>query len=894
MPSGSPFSASAHPGGAGTGTAFGVWLKERRKSLGLTQKDLAERVDCSAVTIEKIESGERKPSGQIAELLAGYFSVPDDERRAFVEFARSSVSAAQLALLTPIDGHSPWRTLRALTTNLPSPPTTFVGREREVDTVCTLLRTSGVRLMTLAGPPGIGKTRLSIEAAERLIPHFEDGVFFVPLASVRDPELVASCIVRSVGLQEGGQQSLLDDLKSHLRDRRTLLVLDNFEQVIAAAPQVSDLLSSAAWLKVLITSREVLRVYGEHEFLVPQLTAIDTRYLPPVERLMEYEAVRLYVERAKAVNSDFTLTDENAPAVLEICIRLDRVPLAIELAAARTSSLTPNEIVKRLDSSLEFLMGGARDLPPRQRALRSAIDWSYDLLDEGERGLFRGLSVFVGGCTLEAAEVVIGARESGASALIPVSRFPAPIEVQDGIASLLDKSLLRREHVHDEMRVSMLETVREYAWGRLVGRGEDELIWERYAAYFLDLAEQARGQMRGPEQRVWLDRLEREHDNFRAVFRGAIERGNAELALRLGAALWKFWLTHGHLTEGRGRLARALALDGTTESPVRADALNAAGNLAHLCGDIPAAQAFYEESLAIRRALDDKRGIASSLNNLALVANMQGDFARTRSLHEESLAIKTELGDSWGIASSLGNLAIAVADQGDYASAQSLHEQSLAIRRELGDKLGIGLSLRNLGTVLAARGAYEAAEASFNESLTIGTELGDRPGAAECLVGLGELEHVRGNYTKAAYFHQQSLEICRELGDQAGIANALLNLYHAARRQGRDRRAATLLRQSLAIRMPAGSRRGIIECLAALAGVALSQGRPETAAQAIGATEAHLNDSGFHLAPIDRIEYELASESTRNMLDGDTWKDALARGRGMSPEQVVALVFGKL
>jgi predicted ATPase/transcriptional regulator with XRE-family HTH domain len=893
-------SADGGARGADAGTAFGTWLKERRKGLGLTQKDLAERVDCSAVTIEKIESGERKPSGQVAELLAACMNVPEDEHRAFVEFARSSLSVARLAEFISFDSRSPWRALYSLSTSLPSPPTSFIGREKEAVAVCALVRMPGVRLVTLAGPPGIGKTRLSLEVAERLVPDFEDGVFFVPLAAVRDPELVASTIAQALRLQQVGKQPPMEHLKAFLRARRALIVLDNFEQIVPAASLVTDLLAAAPWLKIITTSREVLHIYGEHEFLVPQMNVANGKSPLPVEHLVKYEAVKLFVERAKASRPDFTLADGNAPSVVEICARLDGVPLAIELAAARVRTLEPQEIVRRLDSSLELLMGGARDLPPRQRALRSAIDWSYELLNEDERALFRCLSIFVGGCTLESAAAVArvegrGSRVEGRGSGIgngasdTGSRSPTP--VQDTLDSLVDKSLLRREAAQGETRFTMLETVREYAGWRLVGRGEDEATWQRYASYFLGLAEQAKSQLRGTEQLEWLNRLEREHGNLRTVMRGAIERGDGQMAQRMGAALWKFWLTHGHLSEGRKWLQAALDMDREAATQVRADALNAAGNLAHQHGDIAAAQIAYEEGLKIRRSLGDKRAIASSLNNLALVAHAQGDYRRTGALHEESLAIKKELGDRWGIASSLGNLGIAAADQGDYDKAQTLHEESLAIRRELGDRFGVGLSLRNLGTVYAARGDYDAAQQLYNESLAIREELGDKTGVAECLGSLGELEHCRGHYRKAMHLHESSLEICRELADGAGIAYVLLHLSHVAQRQGQARRAATLLRESLTIRKDGNDHRGVLECLAAAAGVAMVQHRPEAAARIVGAAQVALEATGAHLRPVDRLEFERNRDAARTILDEAAWAAALSEGRTMSTDDAIALAL---
>ena len=871
------------------GTAFGAWLKQRRGALGLAQKELAERAGCSAVMIEKIESGDRRPSSQVAQMLAECLNVPVDERRAFVEFARAHLPANQLAVLAET-GSAPWRTLFKRSTNLPSPHTAFIGREKEVEAACALLRLPGVRLLSMTGPPGIGKTRLSLRVAEELMEDFEGNVFFVELAPIRDPDLVIPCIAGALSLREAGGESLLQILKRYLEDKRILLVLDNFEQVVPAAHQVGELLTSAPWLKMLISSRENLHIYGEYEFQVPSLDLPSMSHLPPVERLMEYEAVRLFTERAVAVRPDFTLTPENAPAVVEICNRLDKVPLAIELAAARARTLSPLEIVRRLDSNLELLTGGARDLPPRQRAIRSAIDWSYDLLTEGERQLFRCMSVFVSGCSQQAAEAVCNAEGE------------LKIDVPEGTAALVDKSLVRREEANGETRYSMLETIREYAWWRLVGRGEDGTIRRRYMDYYVALAEQAKAEMKGPQQLAWLDRLELEHNNLRAVLGSALDSGDAETALELAGTLWRFWLTHGHLTEGRKWLAEALEQGKDARDSVLANALNGAGNLACACGDFAAAQPLYEGSLEIRRRQGDKAGMASCLNNLALTAHSRCDYARVKVLHEESLAIKRELGDKWGIASSLGNLGILAADQGDYALARALHEESLRLRRELGDRLGVALSLINLGIAVLAESLNQAepklrdghepnlspAQALFEESLAMRKELADRPGIAECLVRLGEVEHCRGNYDKADYLYHQSLEICRELGDKPGISNALLDAGHVDMRRGHTRQAAVRFRESLAMRRQLNDTRGIIESLAALAGAAASLGEASMAGRLFGAVEGALRSTTFHLYPVDRLEYTRNRASAGSRLSEADWASALSRGATMSLDEAAA------
>ncbi len=856
--------------------AFGSWLKQRRKALGLTQKELAERVECSTVTIEKIESGARKPSSQVAELLAVSFNIPDDERKAFVEFARSKLSDSRLKELTRLDSHAPWRTLHTLASNLPAPRTAFIGRHKEIRTVSDLLRDPSVRLLTMSGPPGIGKTRLSLRVAEELVLEFDDGVTFIPLALIRDPDLVASSIAQALGIHDAGGQPLMDSLKNYLKDKRALLVLDNFEQVMSAAPLVAELLSEARWLKVLVTSREILHTYGEYEFPVPPMSLLDSPHLPPIERLIEYETIRLFAERAKAVRPDFALTAENARAVVEICSRLDRMPLAIELAAVHTRNLTPIQIVSRLDNSLELLTGGARDLPARQRALRSAIDWSYDLLGYSEQLLFRRLAVFGGGCSIESAAAVCDIDGD------------LGITVVEGIEALFDKSLLVKEEIRGELRFSMLETIREYAWWRLVGHGEEQVMQGRHAAYFLWLIEEAKAHMKGSGQLEWLDRSEQEHDNLRAVLRWSLDCSDFEMALRFSSALWRFWLTHGYLTEGRRWLTAALEPGSGVSGAVRANALNGAGNLACACGDFVSAQPLYEESLAIRRSLGDMSGVAHSLNNLAVFAHTQCNFLMSKVLHRESLAIKRELGDKWGIASSLGNLGIVASDQGDYVEAATLHKESLLIRRELNDRLGVALSLLNLGVARFIGGDPSSAQALFEESLAIRKELGDKLGIAECLVKESEVAHYQGSYAKAAYLAQQSLDICREVGDKPGIANSLLALGHAAHRQGQPRHAATLLNESLTIRRDLLDKRGATESLSAIASVAVALGQREKAATLFRMVDHLLITLGFHLQPVDRTEYE-QSKAALGEMPGATALEVEEQGESLEAAMAYAL-----
>ena len=512
----------------------------------------------------------------------------------------------------------PLRTLDTYRNNLPLQPTPLVGREEEVAEVRDLLRGEATRLLTLTGPGGIGKTRLALQAAADLLDDFPDGTFFAPLATLTEAELFLPAVAETLGVRETGEQPLDESLKDYLSERQLLLMLDNFEQVLGAAPAVTELFAGAPGLKVLATSRAPLGLYGEHEFPVPPLSMPDLKRPPPLERLTQYEAVRLFVERARALKPDFEVNNESAPAVAEICVRLDGLPLAIELAAARIKMLPPKAMLQRLGNRLKLLTGGARDLPERQRTLRATIEWSHALLDEGEQLLFRRLAVFSGGRTLEAIEAICDAEGD-----LPVDTF-------EGVSSLLDKSLLGQEEgPGGEPRFVMLETVHEFAREKLQGSGEAEQIKRAHAQYFLTLAEEAHPELLGANQLQWLEKLEAEHDNMRAALSWALERKEAEVALRLGGALFWFWSVRGYYSEGRRWLEEGQAMEGRGSPESRAMALAGAGALASQQGDLDRAQEACEEGLELlehqaREASEAKLCLLAGLGWVALQREEHG------------------------------------------------------------------------------------------------------------------------------------------------------------------------------------------------------------------------------------------------------------------------------
>ncbi len=576
------------------------------------------------------------------------------------------------------------KTLSTHLNNLPLQPTAFIGREKELAAVCALLRRPEVCLVTLTGPGGTGKTRLALQAGAEMLDDFQDGVYSVELAALTDPALVPSTIAQTLGVSEATGKPIIESLKDYLKDKQVLLVLDNFEHLVEAAGAVDALLKAVPGLKVLATSRTSLHLYGEREYPVPPFSLPDIQHLPSLERLTQYEAVRLFIERAQDVRPDFAVTNDNAPAVAEICVRLDGLPLAIELAAARTKLFSPQALLDRLSSRLKMLTGGARNVPARQQTIRNMIEWSYDLLNEGEKQLFRRMAVFQGGRTLEGLEAVCNSEALQVEGQLEV-------DVLDGVESLVNQSLLQQREGRDgEPRFWMLETIHEYTREKLEESEEGETLQREHAEYYMRLVEEAEPELTGAKQTEWLHRLEEEHDNLRTALRWAKEHngdGDAhkvEVGLRIAGALWRFWKVRGYLSEGREKLAGMLALP----------TLPTASTLAPTPAPLPQTLRTQSHSPHSPYSLNLFR--AKALNGAGVLAYRQGDYISARSLHEESLAIKRELGDKQGIASSLNNLGNVADDQGDYANARSLHEESLAIKRELGDKRGIASSLNNL------------------------------------------------------------------------------------------------------------------------------------------------------------------------------------------------------
>ncbi|MDP9313911.1 MAG: tetratricopeptide repeat protein [Chloroflexota bacterium] len=730
--------------------SFGCWLKQQRQPRDLTREEVAHQVHCSVVTIRKIEAGERRPSKEIAARLAECLGVIPEDRLAFVRFARSGSAPGPGSVPDPPHvEHQPVLKPQSHANNLPSAVTKLIGREQEVAAACNSLRHADVRLLTLVGSPGIGKTRLSIEIATRLQDAFADGLYFVALTPIADPCLVPAAIAQTLGVKETVGQTLEERLAAYLRDKQLLLVLDNCEHLLRGMLSIAGLLAACSGLKVLVTSRAPLQLRGERQFPVPPLLLPELGHLPPLDELANYAAVAVFVERSQAVAPTWVLTDDNRSYVATICARLGGVPLALELAAARSKLLSPRDLLARLDQQLVLLTDAPRDMPPRHRTLRAALDWSYNLLPPPEQALLAQVAVFGGGFTLEAAEAVCQEWYAPPTASSRVWTPAQHTSVLDSLTALVNNSLLV-EHVHAEQqtRFTLLEMIREYALERLDERHLGNVMRERHATYFLALAEQADAALQGPNQPVWLAVLETEHDNLRLALQWALGHRRGEIALRVCAALWRFWWLHGHLDEGRRWLEQALAGD-DLPGLAWAKALHGLGVLLQEQGKYEQARARYEESLVLRRDQGDTRGVAAALNSLGVAALDQGDYAAAQRLYEESLALKRELGDKHGIANSLNNLGMVASAQGDHERAAALYEASLAFKRELGDKHGMAVPLGNLGALALDRNDPRA-RTFFVESLLLFEELGEKDGVAECLEGLAGVAMAQGRPDRAA------------------------------------------------------------------------------------------------------------------------------------------------
>lgn len=861
-----------------TEVSFGDWLKRQRKAMGWTQDQLALQISCSTSALKKLEAEERRPSAQIVERLAEIFDIPLNEQASFLRFARGDWRLAPKERMED----APWRAATASPrSNLPASLTSLIGREQDIAKISEYLSNPTVRLVTLIGPPGIGKTRLSIDVARNELSDFGSGVFFVALAPIEDPSLVPLTVVQTLGLVETPNRSPLKRLEDGIGDKQMLILLDNVEHLIeATATLVSEILSACPRLKILTTSREALRVPGEWLYFVSALNVPTEIASLDAEAGSQFSALTLFAERAQAVSPDFSLTTENIQTVALICTQLDGLPLAIELIAARVRLMSLQALLTKLKDQFILFADGMRAVSERQKTLHGAIAWSYDLLSNEEQEMFVRLSVFSGGFTTEAAESIL-------------SRTVTDQTISNLIASLLDKSLLQRTiDARGEPRFNMLVMIQQFAVNHLHQRKEEAEVRNWHLAYFLDLAEQADKEIHGPDQVEWMDWLETEHDNFRAALDWGLSSQQTEPTLRLFGALSWFRRLRGHMNEARTGFEKIRAQPGIGNYPAAyARVLNAMGRVAWLQGDYHYAQLLLNESREVWQKLgvDGERGLAEALDFLGMVArSSEQDSKKAQSFFEQSIELYRKCGDPWGLAEGFFHLGINEVTQDENTLALSCFEQSLALFKQLGDLWAIGRVSAQLGNLSMILGDFEKADLILQQGLNNDRRLKFKQAMMDDLLILAALSRCRGDYDQAAIYSKESLTLGWESGLKRDMADALYSLglvalhgndYSAARQYFTDFLDLTVAMQD---------RARISQLLTGLATVAAGISQYERAATLYGAAQGIVETIDYRIPTFDQAEFDRHIQIAREQLGEARFETHDTEGRALTLEQAIA------
>lgn len=858
--------------------SFGLWMRKRRKALDITQHELAHKVGCSDSLIFKIESDERRPSRQIAQLLAEHLDIPTEQHDLFLRVARQEKRVDRLEPVLPLSEPKPAAFSQALKSKLPLALTSFIGREHELRAIILQLQNPTCRLLNLTGPGGVGKTRLALEIAQQLHNSLNHGACFISLVGTSTSEYVIPAMADALGFSFSGAIELKAQLYNFLKEKQILLVLDNLEHLLDGIEMLDELLEFAPGVKLLTTSREQLNLRAEWAFEVQGLPIPSDIEL---DNLGSNNAGALFLQRARQVNMNFIPVQEDVPAIARICQLVEGLPLGLELAATWVSTLSCRDIAAEIERGLDFLATTKRDMPPRHRSLRAVFDHSWSLLTDEERQIVQKLSVFHGGFRREAAQAVAGATLLTLSALV-------------------DKSLVQRSEIG---RYALHELIRQYSSDRLIKSGMLEETCDLHLEYFLDLAEESSLKLGGTEQFTWLSLLECDHDNFRAALEWSL-RNNiltttippvnipvVQKSLRLAAALYTFWAIRAHWHEGRNWLQRALAQSsGIPLTPEIVGARNAAALLAVEQADLRSARQFAEDNLVSAHEMGNAYTKAQALLTFGTVLWKQKDYAAARINCEQALAQFRALGKKRDIAESLHILSFITVHQGDLKIAQSQVEEGLATFYELGDEIMANATMGEVGTLAYLRKDFGAARSYFEKSLKMFQKAGAIAGEAKTLNRLGDIARCENDYENAERCYRASLRVCREMGEKQMIPTLLHNLGYVAKYHGDFPEALALFKEGLGIHQEADNLAGVSECLMGVSGVLTEQGQAEDGARLFGATEMLRERVGASLWPADQIEHDRIAARLKTLLEEPVLTATLTTGQALTTEQAIAKV----